>query len=1176
MVMEKKSLSISCWNVNGYSHKGYNKFTDPEFINLICCNDIFCLMETHCELSECLNIPEFRSVHLIRTKSKKARKRYGGISIYVKKEISDGVKFLEHQTDDYIWLQLSKNFFGLQNNIYLCYMYNPPSESSYTKSLGVDYLELLEKDISKYSELGEVIIGGDLNARTSTEPDFICNDSSNHLPLYCEYSPDLPIHNRQSMDKSISSRGKQLNDLCIQSGMKILNGRTLGDSFGRYTSYQPLGSSVIDYFIVSQSLLSKVPYFQVHAFCGDLSDHCQISMSLSVNCFVHCINNNLQQFSNKYHWKEDSAVKFQTALASNDVQLCIYNFLNDNNDNKPVDILLNDFNNILYKAAELSLKKKKRSNNTKKVQRKQKHLKWYDFSLVCMKRNLYDKYKLLNRFPNNPQIRSSYFSSLKQFRKMRKCKFKSYKKDLIDKLDNLLENNPKEYWELLDQLKNLDSPSKISPNNVSGEDWLNYFKDLNSETHSDKNIESELQNLENEPIFSELDYVINVNEISKAISSLKNNKSTGFDAIGNEMLKYGQSYLLNSLQKLFNSILSSGKFPSEWCLGYISPIYKNGCKDDPSNYRGITINSCVGKLFTKLLNIRLEKFLKERGIICEEQIGFTKGKRTADHMFILKTLVDQHTKKGSKPLYTCFVDFRRAFDTVWHTGLFYKLRKYGVSNKFYYLLKDMYKQTKLCVKVNKDQVTGFFPSSVGVRQGDNMSPNLFKIFLNDFVSYVSNSKEPAKLNNLPVNCLLYADDLVLLSSSKEGLQNSINKLSSYCKKWSLEVNLKKTKCLIFNSRGTIPKLDILYEGVKLENVNKYTYLGVTMSASGSFIEARKDLYGKGLKAYFKMCKSFGEYKPKLQTFLHVFDHTVKPVLLYGSEIWGVFNPNKVKNEQSFYKFCNDFLMEKVNIKASKFILGLGRKCTTAAVMGDLGRFPIVFTVIINIIKYWKRLVNSDNILLKHALEVSQDIHDMNHVSWISCVHSILKFLDLSPNFILNKKINVKKMLLSKLIAKYKSSWETNLFNDIRKDSSQKNKLRTYRLFKNKFGYEKYLNLENFKIRNTLSKFRVGMHHLEIETGRYYNIKVEDRICKLCCQETEDEIHFLLSCEKLSHIRKPFLNKILNCSGNLSSCSNRDLFTWLFSCEDPEILLTLGLYIESLMKERENVLKNNKK
>ena len=269
-------------------------------------------------------------------------------------------------------------------------------------------------------------------------------------------------------------------------------------------------------------------------------------------------------------------------------------------------------------------------------------------------------------------------------------------------------------------------------------------------------------------------------------------------------------------------------------------------------------------------------------------------------------------------------------------------------------------------------------------------------------------------------------------------------------------------------------------------------------------------------------------------------------------------------------------MERINTKACKFILGLGRRCTNAAVMGELGRFPVLFSVIINIVKYWKRLVGSDNILLKNALKTSQEIHDKNQISWISCVHSILKFLDLSPNYILSKKINLKKILLSKLMVKYKICWESNLFNDCRKNPQQKNKLRTYRLFKNKFSYENYLNLENFKIRNILCKFRVGMHHLEIEKGRYYNVKIEDRICKLCDKEIEDKIHFLLSCEKLDHIRKPFLIKILNKCGNLSSCSKNDLFIWLFTCEDPEILSVLGSYIENLMTERDNFLKIDNK
>ena len=95
------------------------------------------------------------------------------------------------------------------------------------------------------------------------------------------------------------------------------------------------------------------------------------------------------------------------------------------------------------------------------------------------------------------------------------------------------------------------------------------------------------------------------------------------------------------------------------------------------------------------------QFLQKHNILCNERIGLLKGHRTTDQMFILKKkkLVDRHTHRGSSPLYTCFVDFKRAFDSVWHDGLFYKLRSIGVSEKFYNTVKNMYASTNLSVNV---------------------------------------------------------------------------------------------------------------------------------------------------------------------------------------------------------------------------------------------------------------------------------------------------------------------------------------------------------------------------------------------------------------------------------------------------------------------------------------------
>ena len=129
------------------------------------------------------------------------------------------------------------------------------------------------------------------------------------------------------------------------------------------------------------------------------------------------------------------------------------------------------------------------------------------------------------------------------------------------------------------------------------------------------------------------------------------------------------------------------------------------------------------------MNTRLEKFLSSRNIISLEQKGFCKGKRTSDHHFVLETLVVKYTQQNSKNLYTCSIDLKKAFDTVNHNGLFYKLRKIGVSDLFYNVLKSMYKSTELSVRIEMENLSDKFTSNIGVRQGDNLNPLYFKSLL---------------------------------------------------------------------------------------------------------------------------------------------------------------------------------------------------------------------------------------------------------------------------------------------------------------------------------------------------------------------------------------------------------------------------------------------------------------
>ena len=160
------------------------------------------------------------------------------------------------------------------------------------------------------------------------------------------------------------------------------------------------------------------------------------------------------------------------------------------------------------------------------------------------------------------------------------------------------------------------------------------------------------------------------------------------------MIKSSISILGPSLKILFNKVLNSGIFPQLWSVGYISPVFKAGDAGDPNNYRGITVCSCLGKFFTLIINEHLTKYLDKNNIIYNNQIGFRKGYRTSDHIFVLKTLVDLYTKNNKK-VFACFVDFQRAYDSVWRNGLFYKLMKYGVPQKNIIFIEKYVRQGSL-------------------------------------------------------------------------------------------------------------------------------------------------------------------------------------------------------------------------------------------------------------------------------------------------------------------------------------------------------------------------------------------------------------------------------------------------------------------------------------------------
>jgi len=220
-------------------------------------------------------------------------------------------------------------------------------------------------------------------------------------------------------------------------------------------------------------------------------------------------------------------------------------------------------------------------------------------------------------------------------------------------------------------------------------------------------------------VIGDLNNKINTDEIIESIRSIRNGKTAPADLISNEMLKNAVPILIKPLQKLFNLIFKNGTFPKIWNESFLVLLHKKGDKFDPGNYRGISISSNLGKLFNKVIYKRLLTFMNNKNLISKNQIGFKEKSCTADHIFTLKTIIDQYKQK-SKKVFTAFIDLKKAFDTIWRLALFYKLLKDNIPHRIFNIIHSMYTDTICRIKFSNG-LSAPFSSERGVKQGDVLS-----------------------------------------------------------------------------------------------------------------------------------------------------------------------------------------------------------------------------------------------------------------------------------------------------------------------------------------------------------------------------------------------------------------------------------------------------------------------
>ncbi len=331
-------------------------------------------------------------------------------------------------------------------------------------------------------------------------------------------------------------------------------------------------------------------------------------------------------------------------------------------------------------------------------------------------------------------------------------------------------------------------------------------------------------------------------------------------------------------------------FSEAWCVGVIVPLHKRGSIHTPSKYRSISLLSIMSKLYTSIFNNRLTYWCDVTCKIVESQAGFRREYSTIDNIFVLQSVIQRYLGKSKTKIYVFFVNFAKAFDSVKHMKLWSVLKQQGVSVKMIRLVQSIYKSVKACVKHN-NAFSESFPCSVGVRQGSVLSPLLFSIFINELAVEIEQNSGPGiqlHPDIMQLFLVLFADDVILLSDSIIGLQRRIDALARFSVEYGLNVNLDKTKVVVFKRGGSLSRKERwFYNGKRLECVNSYNYLGITFTrtlAWSSHFTSASIQPKKALRAILHSLKHVKGVSSDV--FFRIFDVKLAPILLYGAEVWG--------------------------------------------------------------------------------------------------------------------------------------------------------------------------------------------------------------------------------------------------------------------------------------------------
>ncbi|XP_040357166.2 uncharacterized protein LOC121046700 [Ixodes scapularis] len=331
-------------------------------------------------------------------------------------------------------------------------------------------------------------------------------------------------------------------------------------------------------------------------------------------------------------------------------------------------------------------------------------------------------------------------------------------------------------------------------------------------------------------------------ELNRAVKRIGGTTATGMDEIPMRLVKELGPETRALLREILNQILKEGWVPEEWRTSRLRLIYKGkGQKSTLGNYHPIAITSVLYRVFTQIIRDRLQTWAEAEGVLRELQNGFRWGRRLEDNLFVLTQAIEI-AQKENRPLYLCFLDISKAYDTVEHRKLWTQLEERGLCREWIDLLREVYRGTTVVAQWQQE-TTHPVTCSKGLRQGCPLSPLLFMLYIAGIEKRLQESGEGFSLEyseggerkggKLPG--LIYADDMVLMADSLQGLQGLMNECGAMGEALGLSFSSHKSGLMAFGAAEENGTANLSIQANPVPWVDHYKYLGVNLQKGHHYL-----------------------------------------------------------------------------------------------------------------------------------------------------------------------------------------------------------------------------------------------------------------------------------------------------------------------------------------------------